>query len=175
MSGSIFSLEGKVAVITATGRSIGPAISEARAQACNAARSTPSLTNLLIQISGFSAPRHIESQQSGNNESINDTADQFVRKLGNIIRILVDGDGFENANPATDIDETPWDLIPDTVGPADTFSSGEVSSGFFAIPSKGATDPEEMDSMVIRIASPKIGCVSLAGIRRDGGVLPTMN
>lgn len=114
MTGNIFSLEGRVAVVTGASRGLGQAIALALADAgadlCITARDEGSLaeTQQLIEARGrkcFAA-----SQDVNDVPSIERVLDQFAALSGRI-DILVNNAGMEQVSPSLDVDEALWDQI----------------------------------------------------------------
>lgn len=117
MSGSIFALDGKVAVVTGASRGLGQAIAVALAQAgarlCLTARDASALGETQAKVEQFGKPCLTASQDVRDTASIAPTLDRFREEAGQI-DILVNNAGFEHVSPSTDVDEALWDSIVDT-------------------------------------------------------------
>lgn len=117
MMGSIFSLEGKVAVVTGASRGLGQAIATALAEAgadvIVTARDVASLVDTAGKIKATGRLCHMLSQDVRDVASIRPAVEDCVKRFGHI-DILVNNAGFENIRPSLDVDEELWDSIVDT-------------------------------------------------------------
>lgn len=117
MSASVFSLDGKTAIVTGASRGLGQAIAQALAQAgaqvCVTARSLSALEETREKVERAGRPCFAAAQDVRDSASIAPTIDAFSEKCGKI-DILVNNAGFEHVAPSTDVDEALWDSIVDT-------------------------------------------------------------
>ncbi|MDM9624953.1 glucose 1-dehydrogenase [Rhizobium sp. S152] len=115
--GNIFSLEGRIAVVTGASRGLGQAIAlalaDAGADVCVTARDEHSLaeTRALIEARGRKCA--VASQDVNDVPSIERVLDQFEAFAGRI-NILVNNAGIEQVSPSLDVNEELWDRIIDT-------------------------------------------------------------
>ena len=117
MGRSIFSLEGKVAIVTGASRGLGQAIAVALAEAGAdlfvTARDESSLDETKARIVARGRQCHAAAQNVRDTSSIAATVERCREKLGRI-DILVNNAGFEHVSPSVDVDEALWDAIVDT-------------------------------------------------------------
>ncbi len=117
MSRSIFSLEGKVAIVTGASRGLGQAIAVALAEAGAdlfvTARNESSLDETRAKVAAAGRKCHVAAQNVRDSSSIAATVERCREKLGRI-DILVNNAGFEHVSPSVDVDEALWDAIVDT-------------------------------------------------------------
>jgi len=117
MTGSIFSLEGRAAIVTGASRGIGQVIAVALAQAgadvVVTARDAASLEETAAKISMLGRVCHTVAQDVRDISSILPTLDHCIEHLGPI-DILVNNAGFEHIRPSLDVDEVLWDSIVET-------------------------------------------------------------
>lgn len=117
MTGSRFSLEGRVAVVTGASRGLGQAIAlalaDAGADVCITARSAGSLGETRDGIEARGRKCFAAAQDVNDVRSIERTLDQFAAAAGRI-DILVNNAGMEKVAPSLDVDEKLWDQIVGT-------------------------------------------------------------
>lgn len=117
MASRIFSLEGKVAVVTGASRGLGQAIAIALADAganlCITARDAASLGETKARIEDLGHRCIIGSQDVNDTPSIGPTLDHFMAQTGRL-DILINNAGTEQVSPSLDVDEALWDRIIDT-------------------------------------------------------------
>lgn len=117
MGQSIFSLEGKVAIVTGASRGLGQAIAVALAEAGAdlfvTARTTAALDETRARVVDRGRKCLVAAQDVRDLASIAATVEQCRETLGRI-DILVNNAGFENVSPSLDVDEALWDAIVDT-------------------------------------------------------------
>ncbi|KRB58392.1 2-deoxy-D-gluconate 3-dehydrogenase [Rhizobium sp. Root708] len=114
MADTLFSLEGKVAVVTGASRGIGQWIAIALAQAgadlCVTARNETSLTETRAEIEKLGRRCVTSAQDVTDIKSIDDTLERFRASFGSI-DVLVNNAGYEQVSPSLDVDEQIWDAI----------------------------------------------------------------
>jgi len=117
MTGSIFSLQGKAAIVTGASRGIGRAIAVALAQAgadvAVTARDAASLGETVAEVTKQGRVCHAFSQDVRDIDSIAPTLQACIERLGQV-DILVNNAGYEHVRPSLDVDEALWDCIVDT-------------------------------------------------------------
>jgi len=117
MTGSIFSLEGKAAIVTGASRGLGRAIAVALAQAganvAVTARDAASLGGTVAEITQQGRVCHAVSQDVRDIDSIAPTVQACIERLGPV-DILVNNAGYEHVRPSLEVDEALWDGIVDT-------------------------------------------------------------
>ncbi|UNK40230.1 glucose 1-dehydrogenase (plasmid) [Shinella sp. H4-D48] len=117
MGRSIFSLTGKVAIVTGASRGLGQAIAVALAEAGAdlfiTARSEASLVETRAKVVDRGRKCHVGAQDVRDLTSIATTVARCREVFGRI-DILVNNAGFENVSPSVDVDEALWDAIVDT-------------------------------------------------------------
>ena len=117
MSRSIFSLEGKVAIVTGASRGLGQAIAVALAEAGAdlfvTARDESSFDETRAKVAAKGRECHVAAQNVRDTASIAATVERCCETLGRI-DILVNNAGLEHVSPSVDVDEALWDAIVDT-------------------------------------------------------------
>lgn len=114
---NVFSLEGRVAIVTGASRGLGQAIAlalaEAGADLCITARDERALAETRELIIEIGRKCWVASQDVNDVPSIERVLEYFEAAAGRI-DILVNNAGMEQVSPSLDVDEELWDRIVDT-------------------------------------------------------------
>jgi len=112
----LFSLEGKVALVTGGGRGLGRGIALALAQAgadvAVASRTRAQLEEVADQIEGLGRRAHVVVADVGNLADIREMVDEVATGLGGI-DVLVNAAGVNQRIPSLEVTEEQWEWIVD--------------------------------------------------------------
>lgn len=146
MNDSLFSLEGKVAVVTGASKGIGHAIAlgyaKAGAQLVMASRNLPDLEKAATEVKKLGKPPLLVTADISRKSDVDNLVRKAADKFGRI-DILVNDPAATIFKPIMDIEESEWDAVMDT----------NLKGFYFLCRSAGAVMRENKKGSIINVAS----------------------